>query len=60
MLKQDANETFIIQVAKAKHPMICEGNITSSLVFKSTFQDRLQQYYKGGNKQSQVILQDKE
>lgn len=50
MLKQDANETFIIQVAKAKHPMICEGNITSSLVFKSTFQDRLQQHDKGEKK----------
>jgi hypothetical protein len=33
MLKQYANETFIMQDAKAKHPMICEGNRTSSLVF---------------------------
>lgn len=34
MLKQCANETFIMQGAKAKHAMICEGNRTSSCFLK--------------------------
>ena len=50
MLKQYANETFIMQGAKAKRSMICEGNRTSSSVFWKDYLRQIMAVHHKGEK----------